>query len=75
MKTDLDLRRDRIAIVAGVDYKDQHFTPGIAPDDPRTVLRLRFHDFIREITGYPVDVICEEAKHGTAETWQIENTL
>jgi hypothetical protein len=64
MKTDPDLRQYRIAIVIGVDYKIQHFIPGIAPDDPRTVLRLRFHDFLREITGYPVDVICEEAKHG-----------
>jgi hypothetical protein len=25
-----------------------------------------FHDLLREITGYPVDVICEEAKHGLA---------
>jgi hypothetical protein len=46
MKTDPDLRQYRIAIVI--------------PDDPRTVLRLRFHDFLREITGYPVDVIFEE---------------
>jgi len=66
MKTDPDLRQYRIAIVIGVDYKIQRFIPGLAPDDPRTVLRLRFHDFLREITGYPVDVICEEAKHGLA---------
>ena len=66
MKTDPDLRQYRIAIVIGVDYKIQHFIPGLAPDDSRTVLRLRFHDFLREITGYPVDVICEEAKHGLA---------
>jgi hypothetical protein len=65
MKTDPDLSQYRIAIVIGVDYKIQHFIPGLAPDDPRTVLRLRFHDFLREIIGYyPVDVICEEAKHG-----------
>jgi hypothetical protein len=64
MKTDPDLRQYRIAIVIGVDYKIQHFIPGLAPDDPRTVLRLRFHDFLREITGYPVDVIFEEVKHG-----------
>jgi hypothetical protein len=65
MKTDPDLRQYRIAIVIGVDYKIQHFIPGLAPDDPRTVLRLRFHDFLREITGfYPLDVICEETKHG-----------
>ena len=64
MQTDPDLRQYRIAIVIGIDSKIQHFIPGIAPDDPRTVLRLRFHDFLREITGYPVDVICEEAKYG-----------
>jgi hypothetical protein len=64
MKTDPDLRQYRIAIVIGLDYKIQHFIPGIAPDDPRTLLRLRFHDFLREITGYPVDVICEQAKDG-----------
>jgi hypothetical protein len=72
MKTNTDLSQYRIAIVIGVDYKIQHFIPGLAPDDPRTVLRLRFHEFLQEITGfYPVDVICEEAKHGlvsTAET-------
>lgn len=64
MKTDPDLRLYSIAIVIGVDYKIQHFIPGLTPDDPRTVFRLRFHDFLREITGYPVDVIFEEAKHG-----------
>jgi len=64
MKTGPDLLQYRIAIVIGVDYKIQHFIPGLAPDDPRTLLRLRFHDFLREITRYPVDVICEEAKHG-----------
>ena len=64
MKAELDPRQYRIAIVVGVNHKIQHFIPGLAPDDPRTVLRLRFHDFLREITGYPVDVICEEAKHG-----------
>jgi hypothetical protein len=66
MKTELDHRQYRIAIVIGVDYKIQHFIQGIAPDDPRTLLRLRFHDFLREITGYPVDVICEETRHGLA---------
>ena len=64
MKADPDLSQHRIAIVIGVDHKVQHFIPGIAPDDPRTVLRLRFHDFLREITFYPVDVICEEANYG-----------
>jgi hypothetical protein len=64
MKAELDLDQYRIAIVVGVDQKIQRFIPGLAPDDPRTVLRLRFHDFLREITGYPVDVICEETKHG-----------
>lgn len=64
MKAELDPRQYRIAIVVGVNHKIQHFIPGLAPDDPRTVLRLRFHDFLREITGYPVDVICEETKHG-----------
>jgi hypothetical protein len=65
MKTDADLRRYRTAIVIGVDRKIQYFIPGIAPNDPRTLLRLRFHDFLSEITdGYVVDVICEEAKDG-----------
>ena len=64
MPPDQDHRLYRIAIVVGVDHKIQHFIPEIAPDDARTVLRLRFHDFLQEITGYPVDVICEEAKQG-----------
>jgi hypothetical protein len=64
MKTDADLRRYRIAIVIGVDHKIQYFIPGLAPDDPRTLLRLQFHEFLREATFYPVDVICEEANYG-----------
>jgi hypothetical protein len=37
----------------------------IAPSDPRNALRLRYLDFLRDLTGrYPVDVICEETKHG-----------
>lgn len=65
METTLDLRPYQLVIVIGVDHKIQHFIPGIAPNDPRTRLRLRFHAFLREITRrYPVDVICEEAKHG-----------
>lgn len=51
----------------GVDRKIQHFLAGIASNEPRTLLRLRFHDFLREITGgYAVDVICEEGKYGLA---------
>jgi hypothetical protein len=64
MEVRLDLRPYQVAIVVGVDHKIQHFIPGIAPNDPCTQLRLRFHEFLREITGYPVDVICEETKHG-----------
>jgi hypothetical protein len=64
MPPDLDLRRCRTAIVIGVDRKIQHFIPGIAPNDPRTLLRLQFHEFLRETTFYPVDVICEEANYG-----------
>lgn len=65
MDTTLDLRPYQLAIVIGVDHKIQHFIEGIAPDDPRIQFRLRFHAFLREITGrYPVDVICEESKHG-----------
>lgn len=65
MEASLDLRPFQLAIVLGVDHKIQHFIDGIAPDDPRTQLRLRFHAFLREITArYPVEVICEEAQHG-----------
>ena len=65
MPPDPDLRQYRIAIVIGVHHKIQHFIPGLSPDDPRTLLRLQFHEFLREATTfYPVDVICEEAKHG-----------
>jgi hypothetical protein len=62
METILNVRPGQVAIVIGVDHKIQHFVSGLAPNDPRTRLRLRFHDFLGEITGgYPVDVICEEA--------------
>ena len=65
METPLDLRPYQIAIVIGVDPQIQYFVPGLAPDDARTRLRLRFHNFLRGIAGrYPVDLICEEAKHG-----------
>jgi hypothetical protein len=60
-----NLRPYQVGIVVGVDHKIQHFVADIAPSDPRNVLRLRYLDFLRDITGrYPVDVICEEAKHG-----------
>jgi hypothetical protein len=64
MPPDPDLRQYRIAIVIGVHHKIQYFIPGLAPDDPRTLLRLQFHEFLREATFYPVDVICEEANYG-----------
>jgi len=65
METTLDLRPYQVAVVIGVDHKIQHAISGIPSNDPRNLLRLRFHDFLGEITdGYPVDVICEEAKHG-----------
>jgi len=65
MDLTLDLQPYQLAIVVGVDHKVQHFIDGIAPDDPRIKFRLKFHDFLRGITGrHPVDVICEEAKHG-----------
>lgn len=65
MGSAFDLRPYQVAIVMGVDHNVQHFVPGIAPDDRRTKLRLQFHDFLRGIAGrYPVDLICEEAKHG-----------
>jgi hypothetical protein len=61
----LDLRPYQLGIVVGVDHKIQHFVADIAPSDPRNILRLRYLDLLRDITGrYPVDVICEEAKHG-----------
>jgi hypothetical protein len=60
-----DLRRYRTGIVIGVDRKIQHFIAGITPNGPRTLKRLRFHDFLREITGgYAVDVICKEGNYG-----------
>jgi hypothetical protein len=59
------LRPYQVGIVLGVDHKIQHFVQDIAPGDTRNVLRLRYLDFLRDITRrYPVDVICEEAKHG-----------
>lgn len=65
METNLDLPPGQVAILIGVDHKIQHFVEGIAPDDPRIKLRLRFHDFLAEITQWHwVDLICEEAKHG-----------
>jgi hypothetical protein len=65
METPLDLRPYQLAIVIGVDPKIQYFVPGIAPKDPRTKLRLRFNDFLRDIIArYPVDAICEQAQHG-----------
>jgi hypothetical protein len=66
MNPPLDFRPYQLAIVVGVDYKILHFVEDIAPSDPRNTLRLRYLDFLRDITDrYPVDVICEEAKHGT----------
>jgi hypothetical protein len=65
MDTTVDLRPNQVAIVIGVDHKIQHFIDDIALNDRRIVLRLRFRNFLREITGSnPVDLICEEAKHG-----------
>jgi hypothetical protein len=65
MGTESDLRPYQTAIIIGVDPKIQHFVPDIAPDDQCTKLRLGFHDFLRGITDrYPVDAICEQAKHG-----------
>jgi hypothetical protein len=65
METPLDLRPYQVVIVIGVDRKIQHFIDSIAPDDARTRLRLRFHDFLRDIIGrHPVDLICEQAQHG-----------
>ena len=65
MEAPLDLRPYQVAIVIGVDPKIQYFVPGIAPQDGRTKLRLRFHDFLQEfIVKYPVDLICEQAQPG-----------
>src|ERR1700730_13510885 len=65
MEAPLDLRPYQIANVIGVPREIQYFVPGLAPDDPRTKLRLRFHDFLRDIIArYPVDLICEQAQHG-----------
>jgi hypothetical protein len=60
-----NLRPYQVGIVVGVDHKIQHFVQGIAPSDPRNTLRLRYLDYVRDITRrYPVDLLCEEAKHG-----------
>jgi hypothetical protein len=68
MNPPLDIRPHQLAIVVGVDHKIQHFVEDIVPSDPRNKLRLRYLDFLRDLSGrYPVDVICEEVKHG-AET-------
>lgn len=65
METTADLRPYQVAIVIGVDHKIQHFVGGIALHDPRTALRLRFRNFLREITGRnPVDLLCEQVTHG-----------
>jgi hypothetical protein len=65
MEATVDLRPYQLAIVIGADQRIQYFVPGIAPNDPRTRLRLQFHDFLGEIIGkYPVDLICEQAQHG-----------
>jgi hypothetical protein len=65
METTLNLRPGQVAIVTGVDHTIQHYIDNLAANDPRNLLRLRFQDFLGQITGgYPVDVICEEAKHG-----------
>jgi hypothetical protein len=64
MEPTLDFRPYQLAIVIGVDHKIQHFIDCLA-SAPRNMLRLRFLDFVRDLTRrYPVDVICEEAKHG-----------
>jgi hypothetical protein len=70
METTLDFRPYQIAIVVGIDHKIQHFVQDIARH-PRNTLRLRFLDFLRDITGrYPVDVVCEEAQHGAESVAQ-----
>jgi hypothetical protein len=65
MDPTLDFRPYQLAIVLGVDHNIQHFVEDVAPSDPRNMLRLRYLDFLRDITLHcPVDVVCEEAKHG-----------
>jgi hypothetical protein len=60
-----NLRPYEVGIVVGVDHKIQHFVQDLRPSDPRNKLRLRYLDFVRDFTRrYPVDVLCEEAKHG-----------
>jgi hypothetical protein len=71
METRLDLRPGQVAIVIGVDHKIQHVVPHIGPNHPRNNLRLRFQEFLEQITGrYRLDVICEEAKHGVVSISQ-----
>ena len=65
MATLANLRPGRVAIVVGIDHKIQYLIQDIPEDHPRNLLRLRFQDFLAEtMGGYPVSVICEEAKHG-----------
>ena len=65
METLSDLRPYQVGIVVGIDHKIQHFVEDLRPSDPRNTLRLRFLDFLRDLTGrYAVDVVCEEAQHG-----------
>ena len=65
MDPTLDLRPFQLAVAIGVDHKIQHFVEDIAPSDPRNKLRLRYLDFLRDLTGrYPVHVIYEETKLG-----------
>jgi hypothetical protein len=60
-----NLRPYQVGIVVGVDHKIQRFVEDIAPSDPRNMLRLRFLDFLRDITRRcPVDAVCEESKLG-----------
>jgi|SRR5580704_5354083 hypothetical protein len=65
MEVELDFRPYQVGIVIGGDHKIQQLVQGVAPSDPRNTLRLRYLDFLRDFTRrYPVDVLCEEAKHG-----------
>jgi hypothetical protein len=79
METTLDLCPYQVAIVIGVDHKLQHFVQGLAPSHTRNILRLRFLDFLRDLTSrYPVEVICEESKLGLesiAQTVAIQSAI
>jgi hypothetical protein len=71
MDTRIDLRPGQIAIVIGIDHKIQQVVPGIPLNHPRNAFRLRFEEFLKQTTcGSRVDVICEEAKHGTVSIAQ-----